>query len=130
MFLNSWRIRLGLAAAGVIVLVMYLFATGGSLVPGSKPGILIEFGSYPQQFEGLQVEIDGQVVGELKRYGQATRTGFEVSKGEHTVRVISPNFDCTPTKVTTTLPGQKVMLLLEVDDAYSSNGRPMLTLRG
>ena len=126
--MNSWRIRLGIIGAGVVLLLFYLFM-GGELIPGSKPGILIEFGADPGEFEGLQAEIDGKVVGELKRYGQATRSGFTVSKGEHMVRVIHPRLECEPLKVEATLPGIKTMLLLEYDDSVDSKGAMKQVLR-
>jgi hypothetical protein len=130
MFLNSWRLRLGAIGAGA-VLLLFVYAMTGTLFPGSRPGILIEFGSDPETFAGLPVEIDGKVAGKLERFGQATRTGFEVAGGTHTVRVVHPTLDCRPVTVDAKLPGIKTMLLLEYDDGVDASGRmkPRLVLR-
>jgi len=128
MFLNALNMRLALIATGILLVGAYLLM-GGSL--GASPIVSIEFGTDPQQFEGLEVEIDGQVVGKLKMFGQATRSGFEVSKGIHSVRVLHPQLSCEPARVATELEGQKVMLLLEYQDTYDPRGgsKPGLILR-
>lgn len=122
MYLNSWGIRLGIIGAALVLLLFYLL-WGGELFPGTKPGILIEFGSDPDEFVGLPVEIDGKIVGKLERFGQATRTGFTTTKGPHIVRVVSPNIPCEPLKIDNLLPGMKRMLLLEYDEVSDGSGR-------
>jgi hypothetical protein len=125
MFLNALRIRLGLIAAGIIVTAAYMLC-GGSLLPGSEARILIEFGTDPDQFAGLDVEIDGAVAGKLERIGQATRTAFPVEPGIHQVRVVGPAFDSRPVPIEAANPGMSTMVLLEYGE--SPDGRLALVL--
>jgi hypothetical protein len=62
MFMNVFKVRAVWAIAGLVVMIGYL-ATGGSF--GSRNTILIEFGMYPEDFAGMQVEIDGEIAGTL-----------------------------------------------------------------
>ena len=114
MFLNIFHVRAALALAGILVLVGYL-AAGGSL--GSRSTITIEFGMYPEEFEGLDVEIDGTVVGKLKKFGQATRTAFAVKDGRHTVRILHPEYQSITENVTTGTGGRQVMLILDIGNS-------------
>ena len=127
MYLNALRIRLGLIAAGIIITAAYMLC-GGSLLPGREARILIEFGTDPDQFTGLDVEIDGAVVGKLERIGQATRTAFPVKPGIHQVRVVGPAYDSRPVPIEAPNPGLSTMVLLEYDGGYSASGRPGLVL--
>jgi hypothetical protein len=129
MVLNLWRMRLGAIAASIILFVV-LVALTGSLIPGSKPGIVIEFGTDPETFTGLEVEVDGKIVGKLERFGQATRKAFALSRGEHSVRVVSPHFESTAITVKTQLPGFKPMFILDVEERAGPDGRlvPVLAL--
>jgi hypothetical protein len=114
------RIRLWLMISGILVVGIYLLA-GGSFA-GPKNVILIEFGMYPDEFEGLEVYIDGQPAGELRRFGNAFKTGFEVDDGEHTVSVAHPDYECRPTRVFTGVGGQKVHLILDVMETTNDFG--------
>ena len=120
MELNLPRLRLGLACAGIVLLIAWK-VFGGST--GPEPGILIEFGSDPERFAGLAVEVDGRVVGTLERIGQATRTAFPVEPGEHTVLVRDPELPCAPARVTVADGGIKATLLLEHDEGADASGR-------
>lgn len=128
MFLNALRIRIGMVVAGVLLAVGYA-SFGHSLFPSTQARILIEFGSDPDNFAGLEVEIDGQVVGQLERIGQATRTAFPVEPGQHQVRVLGPAFDSAPATIDAPNPGMSTMVLLEYAETPGTNGRPALTLR-
>jgi hypothetical protein len=128
MHLNLSRVHMG-ALGGGVVLMMAFWMCGGL---SDAPVVQIEFGMDADQFEGLDVLIDGQVVGKLRRYGQATRSGFEVDKGSHDVCVQHPQYGCSPARVTTDKPGQKLLLLLEYEEVYEPSGsaRTRLALRG
>ena len=105
--------------AGVITLLLYL-VLGGSL---SNPSVIqIDFAMYPEDFEGLDVEIDGKVVGKLQKYGQRMVSGFEVDKGVHLVRIDSPDVGCPPIKVTVD-ESEKVRLMLDYGSIVNENGR-------
>lgn len=125
MQLNALHIRGGLIVAGVVLLGLFV-AMGGSL--GGERIIQLDFGMYPEIFEGSEVEIDGKVVGQLQRYGQATRSGFEVKKGRHTVRVIHPELDCDPIKVNVEGAGEKARLLLDLQERYDKSTRESRTV--
>ena len=110
MFMNVFKVRAAMAIAGVVMLIGFL-AMGGSF--GDKNSIMIEFGMYPEEFEGCDVEIDGEVVGKLQMFGQATRTAFAVNDGKHTIRVIHPDLKCDAMSITSGAGGSDVMLILD-----------------
>lgn len=130
MQLSISKLKLGFIGVGLFFTVA-IFLYTGALFPGHTSTISIEWGIEPS-FEGLDVEIDGVIVGKLEKFGQATHTGFEVGAGSHTVRVIHPSFDCPPQPVEIKSAGEHVRLLLDVTDAVDRKGRmkPQLTLRG
>lgn len=127
MFLNSWRIRIGMLGAGILLAAAWCL-WGGSFVPGSECKVLVEFGSDPDTFAGMEVESDGHVLGRLEQVGQATRTAFPVACGTHQVSVRHPQFDSRPIEVAANTPGLSTMLLLEHAEMPGPGGRPALTL--
>ena len=110
MFLNIFKVRAVMAIAGIAIMIGY-FAMGGSF--GASNSVMIEFGMYPEEFEGCDVEIDGKVVGKLQMFGQATRSAFGVKDGKHTIRVIHPEFVCDSHIITSGVGGSSVMLILD-----------------
>ena len=130
MFLNSWRMRLGLIAAGVLLTGAYLIFGGRPLL-GADTGVLIEFGADPDRFAGMDVEVDGRIVGKLEQFGQTTRTAFPLPAGEHTVRVVHSDFNSIPAKVSCDTPGIKPMLILNYADSSGTDGsgKPTLELQ-
>ena len=110
MFLNIFKVRGVMAIAGIVVMIGY-FAMGGSF--GATNSVTIEFGMYPEEFEGCDVEIDGKVAGKLQMFGQATRTAFAVKDGRHSIRVIHPEFASDSHTITSGGGGSSVMLILD-----------------
>jgi hypothetical protein len=106
--------------AGVVTLAIF-FLMGGSFTP-SKGAIQIDFSLDEKLFAGLDVEIDGEVVGKLKPFGAMMRSGFEVEPGEHEVRVLHPEFRCEPARVEVEA-GEGVLLLLDYGSVTSSYNR-------
>ena len=94
--MNALHMRFAAIAGGILLLGFFILS-GGSL--GSPEVIQIDFGMYPEVFEGAEVEIDGKVVGTLERTGQATRAGFKVEEGKHVVRVLHEH-ESAPVAVT------------------------------
>jgi len=119
MQLNALHMRFGAIAAGVILTGIF-FLSGGSL--GGDRIIQLDFGLYPEVFEGCQVEIDGKVVGTLERVGQATRNGFKVRRGKHTVRVLHPELESRPAEIALERPGEKARILLDIVSEYDERG--------
>lgn len=118
MKLNALHMRFGAMAAGILILIL----GGRVMFPSSDARVLIEFGADADTFEGLPVEIDGKVVGNLQRTGQVTRMAFPVKGGDHTVRVVHPKMECAAARVAVK-PSGKVHLMLEVGDAVDVKGR-------
>ena len=112
-------------------LVLALPACGPMTLPESKTRITIEFGMYPEVFEGSDVSVDGKIVGKLEMTGQVTRRSFPVTKGTHAVCIENPRFDCEPTRVTLELEGQRVQLLADLEERSSDEGvlRQVIVLR-
>lgn len=104
-----------------LALGIFLLA-GGEIIPGSDPRIIIHWGMYPEIFEGLDVEIDGQPAGELTMMGVACRTVFPVERGVHTVRVVHPSFESQGLRVDLPLRAQDLRIMLELDDFMSPKG--------
>jgi hypothetical protein len=130
MYLNAFRIRIGLIGAGILTTLIYV-ALGGRFGPGSKGAIQIEYGMYPEEFSGAEVLIDGEVAGTLKPFGSATRTGFEIERGEHAVRIRHPRFPSMERKVQVEA-GSGVLLILNITSGMASNGasRPTISFDG
>lgn len=129
MYLNAFRIRLALMGAGVLTTLLYV-ALGGKLGPGNTGVVAIEYGAYPEAFQGLEVAIDGQAVGPLKPLGPRTRTAFEVKEGQHEVRVIATRFTCRPRRVNVE-GGSSVLLVLNVGESMPSTaeGKPEIVFQ-
>jgi hypothetical protein len=117
---NWARLWFGWLGAVVVVLVIF-FMMGGRFTPETG-AIQIDFSMDEKTFVGLEVEIDGEVVGELKHFGAMMRSGFEVEPGEHEVRVLHPEFRCEPARVEVEA-GEGVLLLLDYGSVASSYNR-------
>ena len=120
MVLNAIRIRAAFMVAGVLIMILY-FAFGGRL--GPQPVVQIEFGMYPEVFQGMTVEIDGQPAGTLKPLGAANRTGFIVKEGHHTVRVVHPLYASIVREVDVKANGHPVLLILDLRATANARGR-------
>jgi len=120
MKLDSMRIRLALMGVGLVAALVIMGATGKL---GGKPKgvIAIEFGAYPDEFAGLEVEIDGQVVGKLRMVGAQTRNGFAVGPGTRQVRVIGPRWNSTPRPVEVQAD-RTMMFVLNVGEGMRASG--------
>ena len=116
MISNAIRNRAAAVAAAVLVLVVCL-GVGGKLA--SRPSVQIEFGAYPEVFQGMTVEIDGKPAGTLRAMGSANRTGFEVTAGRHTVRVVHPLYASIIRSVDVSA-GRPVVLVLDLQPTGST----------
>ena len=120
MYLNAIRIRAALMLAGVLAAILY-FAMGGRL--GPQAVVQIEFGMYPEVFQGMTVEIDGKPVGHLRPLGSASRNGFVVKEGHHTVRVTHPLYASIVRQVDVRADGRPVLLILDLQPTVDSRGK-------
>ena len=93
----------------------------------SQPAIVIDFGVEPEEFVGVDVEIDGKLVGKLKRDGQRPRTEFPVPAGDHAVRVAAQKYSSQP-DIFTVPPGQELVLFVAMGPAPTPGAPPLLTL--
>jgi PEGA domain len=128
MYLNAMRMRLLWVGAMVLLLIFAVYY-GGSAVFGIQTAISIEWG-IDQDLVGSVVEVDGKAVGKLEKYGQATRTGFPVSPGKHTVRLVTDAYECPPREVEVKR-GERLHLLLDFEDYTNAQGgiSPRITFR-
>jgi len=83
--------------------------------------IQIDYSWARDMLDSAEVEIDGEVVGILQRYGRSNFvTGFEVDAGEH---VVSVSVDgCPGVPDTARLGGsygRRVTFMADVDDGYN-----------
>ena len=103
----------------------------GALAPPScgptHPALVVDYGNAPEEFEGTDLEIDGKLVGKLKRDGQRPRTSFAVDAGDHAVRVAAQKYDSRP-DVFTVKPGEELVLFAEIRPAASAGAHPSLVL--
>lgn len=77
--------------------------------------------SWAREFlDSAGVEINGEVVGILQRYGRSNfETGFSVEPGEHVVRILTP--DCVAVPKTVVLGGSAgrfALLMADVEDGF------------
>lgn len=126
MAMNALHMRFAAIAGGILLLGFFILS-GGSL--GSPEVIQIDFGMYPEVFEGAEVEIDGKVVGRLERTGQATRAGFKVEEGKHVVRVLHDELGSQEMQVEVR-KGEKVRVMLDMVELYDRESRTGATVIG
>ena len=100
-----------------ISIFCYLYFSGTA-----KGKIVILWGAYTEEFEGLPVEIDGKIAGKLEKYGSNPRTAFPVSKGEHQVRLIHPRLECPPVTVKVGAAGIDSTLMPEIGESVDAKG--------
>lgn len=88
-----WRAAAALVGAGLVI--AWVVMAGGT-----THIIQIDYRWGGPFLDSAQVEIDGEIVGILQRYGRSNyATGFEVGPGEHVVRVLREDCDGTPKNV-------------------------------
>lgn len=120
------RWRASLLVVGSILAVAWWMIAGGN-----QSIVMIEFGMYPELFQGAEVVIDGEVAGRLTPLGAATRTGFKVDEGDHEVSLRHPKYPSAPTTVTSGFGGRHVMLIADVHTRIAEGTRdtePVLVL--
>ena len=123
MFVNIFWVRVAFVAIPLVAMVGYL-AAGGSFE--QKPNITIEFGTEAALFAGSEVEIDGEVVGVLQRFGNANRTAFAVEDGKHTIRVLHPDYESRSVTVNSGAGAHSVLLVLDFVDSGRPGDKPAI----
>jgi hypothetical protein len=123
MFVNIFWVRVTFIAIPLLAMLGFLMS-GGRF--GGKSSIVVEYGIEASLFEGSEVEIDGQVVGTLKRFGNANRTAFAVPDGKHTVKVLHPEFNCRPVTVNSGAGARTVHLILDFVTSSDPDAAPMI----
>jgi len=108
------RWRLALMGSGLVLAI--LMCVGGLFE--SKKAIIIDYGILGDDAIGAEVFIDDEFVGRLVAMRSANRTGFEVSEGVHTVRIVHPDLGCEPIRVETQGSQMNLLLILDVADFY------------
>lgn len=109
-----WRVSV-FAVALLMFLTLWLFNTRES-------NLIIQFGISPEDFDGVEVLVDGAVAGTLQRTGGATRTGFRIGKGEHVVLLNHPRYASEPARIAIDSVTPRVMLLVDFAQVFR-NGR-------
>jgi hypothetical protein len=106
-----WRAALGIVGIGLIFAWV-------AMAGGITHTIQIDYTWGGTFLDSAEVEIDGQVVGILQRYGRSNFvTGFEVEPGVHVVRVLREG--CAGVPDTVELGGARgrlAMFMADVDD--------------
>lgn len=109
-----WRAAFSFVGLGLVF-------TWVSLSGRTSHAIQIDYSWSRDMLDSAQVEIDGEVVGVLHRYGRSNfKTGFRVEPGEHEVRVLLDDCESRPEKAI--LGGQNgrlAIFMAEVDDGFT-----------
>ena len=109
-----WRGAIGFVGLGLVL--AWLWMSGGT-----RHLIQIDYSWGRDMLDSAEVQINGEVVGILQRYGRSNFvTGFEVEPGEH---VVSVSLDGCPGQPDTARLGgsygRRVTFMAEVDDGYN-----------
>ena len=112
----------------LLALLVVLLAAGAAPRCGpSHPAIVVDYGEAPGEFEGADIELDGKLVGKLKRDGQRPRTSFPVDAGDHAIRVAAQKYDSRP-DVVTVKPGEELIVFVDTRPASTPGGRPAVVV--
>lgn len=108
-----WRAALGLVGLGLVFAYVSLSGRTAHTVR-----INYQWGS--EMLDSAEVEIDGEVVGVLRRYGRRNFvTGFRVEPGEHVVRVLVDGCTGVPESFQLGgMDGRIATFMADVDDDY------------
>ena len=114
--LRSLRWRAAISLVGFGLVFAWVAGTGST-----SHTVQIDYSWVRDMLDSAEVEIDGQVVGILQRYGRSQFvTGFRVGRGEHVVRVLLPG--CASTPDTARLGGRAgrvVVFMADVEDGMT-----------
>ena len=103
---------------------------GVFLTSGPRYVIQIDFGVFPEDLEGTEVVIDGEVVGSLVRRGARTRTGFKVEEGDHVVSLKHATIRSEPRELTSGFGAGQLILTVDFEDRYDgTKSESVLVLR-
>lgn len=112
--LLRWRGAIGLVGVGLVFAWVWMSGGTGHLIQ-------IDYSWAREMLDSAQVEIDGEVVGILQRYGRSNFvTGFEVEPGVHEVRLLVDG--CIGVPDTARLGGsygRRVTFMADVDEGFS-----------
>jgi hypothetical protein len=106
--------------SGAIVVVV-LFVLWRMYAGGPSFIVQIDYQWAAPMVEGAEVLVDGEPVGVLERLGRRTVNGFEVTRGEHTVALRTPNCETRPEPVT--LGPSRIVVLVADFEERSGAGR-------
>ena len=105
-------------ASGAIVVVL-LFLMWRLYAGGPSYIVQIDYQWAAHLVEGADVLVDGDSVGTLEKLGRRFVNGFEVSKGEHTVELRTPNCETRAERVTLG-PSRIAVLTADIEDRMSA----------
>lgn len=108
-----WRAAVGLLGVGLVFAWVWMAG-------GITHTIQIDYTWGGSFLDSADVEIDGEVVGILQRYGRSSLvTGFEVEPGDHVVRVLRDGCEGVPETVRLGGEhGRRASFMADVDDGF------------
>ena len=111
----------------ILSVLACLLVSGAFGCAKSQPAIVVDYGIEPKEFEGRDIELDGKIVGKLKREGQKPRTSFPVEAGDHAIRVAGQKYDSSP-EVVTVKAGEELVVFVDIKPAPQPGARPSVVL--
>lgn len=113
--LRSLQWRAALSIVGALLVLAWVFASGrGGYV------VQIDYNWAREFLDSAVVEIDGDSIGILQRYGRSQFiTGFDVEPGTHMVRVLKEGCESPADTVEVSAQGSRIAILMaDVDDGF------------
>lgn len=114
--LRSLRWRAAIMFAGTVFVILWVVASGRTAYV-----VQVDFSWAREVLEGAIVEIDGDSVGTLQRYGRGQFvTGFEVEPGEHVIRLLVDDCESVPEDFEVGPDGSRLSVLMaDYEDGYN-----------
>ena len=121
---------INLRVAVIAVAILMSISYGVVATSGPRYVIQIDFGMYPEDLEGTEVVIDGEVVGSLTRRGARTLTGFRVEEGVHVVSLKHATLASEPVELTSGFGAGQLRLMVDLEERFDgTRSEPVLVLR-